>query len=814
MNKETMRLLSKILLTVLSFLLILAVFWFSLPRIIESYTYSRLSQLGYRDIGFVVGDVGFRSATIEHLRMSNDDFSIELRDVQAEYRLSDLLSGSVDTLVLRQAELKQRVNKKDKVAVVLPDPLLLLAMLSTPWKEYLPANSLSINNLHVFDDKGELLVRSSIEIAKEEDVLSAKINLIDSKDENHLLVLEASDDKGIFVQVRSEAAAEDQVSPLSINLRRADGLDGLSGQINIDFSKLPWDLAGIDSMNGQMQAEVSYLSPTNEAIKVFSVAAELTDVKYESWQLKNSSINIQGKIGKQDDAYRIEFNESSSILAQSIKQGSNEIEQVFIVLPQILEIGTEKMVVPSQSGATISLKNLVWDGIDIPQIKLKDIAFSSKGSMKEPLSCNYKLLLLAPKISRAGLKFTTLPVKLDGACNESENGSWLIRADTESLIVEDEDFIFPLSQCHAELQSLAIKDNTQTGSAEFSGNLSCESSKQSSAVLSTFQFSPETGAGHAKYSISDISPNDELPLFGSLLKNWKEPYDMVTGSLSVNGRYRWWKNQKGQDRENLLVNFNIKDGGGYYDSVLFSGLDYNDQIEVLPYVTSSAFTDLTISDIDVGIPITSTKASILYSKSAKGHLPLVTINSFSTSLLDGKVLGNDLEIDLNNTEHELTLVVSGLDISEIADLQQIEGLSVTGRLGGYVPVTITEKGLKITEGKIVAQQQGGQIHYRPEGGTLEMEESALGSEFVFRIIEDLKYDSLNIDVNYQENGDLDMNLSIKGKSPKVDEDRPVHFNLNLQQNVLKLLEGLRYAEGLSDEIDKNVQRHFNGGKLK
>ena len=48
----------------------------------------------------------------------------------------------------------------------------------------------------------------------------------------------------------------------------------------------------------------------------------------------------------------------------------------------------------------------------------------------------------------------------------------------------------------------------------------------------------------------------------------------------------------------------------------------------------------------------------------------------------------------------------------------------------------------IRDGKIVAQQpQGGQIVYTPAGGTAEIEKSAMGSEFVFRIIEDLNYDS-------------------------------------------------------------------------
>jgi len=109
----------------------------------------------------------------------------------------------------------------------------------------------------------------------------------------------------------------------------------------------------------------------------------------------------------------------------------------------------------------------------------------------------------------------------------------------------------------------------------------------------------------------------------------------------------------------------------------------------------------------------------------------------------------------------------------------------------------------------VAQQPGGKIQYTPAGGTLEIEKSAMGSEFVFRIIEDLNYNTLNIDVNYAEDGEIELMLALKGMSPKVDKKRPVHFNLNLQQNVLKLLRGLRYAEGLSEDIDRNVQKYFS-----
>jgi hypothetical protein len=181
-------------------------------------------------------------------------------------------------------------------------------------------------------------------------------------------------------------------------------------------------------------------------------------------------------------------------------------------------------------------------------------------------------------------------------------------------------------------------------------------------------------------------------------------------------------------------------------------------------------------------------------------------------VMGGEVRGHDLDIDLNEDSHEFVLVVDGLSLEKIVALQQLEGLYVTGYIDGYIPVKITPDGVTVSDGKIVSQADGGVIRYVPEGGTEALQKSAMGSEMLFRIIEDLNYHSLSIDVDYQTNGDLDLALAIRGKSPKFDENRPIHFNLSLQQNVLKLLKGLRYADGLREEIDRNVQEYFNNTK--
>ncbi len=80
---------------------------------------------------------------------------------------------------------------------------------------------------------------------------------------------------------------------------------------------------------------------------------------------------------------------------------------------------------------------------------------------------------------------------------------------------------------------------------------------------------------------------------------------------------------------------------------------------------------------------------------------------------------------------------------------------------------------------------------------------------LLNILEDLQYDSLEIDLDYREDGNMEMLLALKGMSPQVDSRRPVHLNLRLEQNLLKLLQQLRYAVGISDNIDRHVQNYFS-----
>jgi len=83
-------------------------------------------------------------------------------------------------------------------------------------------------------------------------------------------------------------------------------------------------------------------------------------------------------------------------------------------------------------------------------------------------------------------------------------------------------------------------------------------------------------------------------------------------------------------------------------------------------------------------------------------------------------------------------------------------------------------------------------------------------DFVIKAMEDFQYDTLQTKVSYQPDGQLDLTIQLQGKSPRIDTNRPIHLNLNVEQNLLYLLKSLRYGGLISQEIEKTIQKSMGG----
>ena len=797
-----MNLLIRISLTIAALVIVLVIAWKGLPRILESAAHYQLEQLGYSDVHIDVAELGLSSATIRQLSMSGDDVRIAIENLVAIYNLSDLMSGQFASL------------SADNVAVTmmdtgaggfsLPEPVVLSTLLSTAWHNLVPAGTVSINTLELRDENGNHIVQASFDVQRKEGGLYGETRLIDDQGISHHLGINISPESGVGIQLL--ALNEDIENPLSVVLLPDETGKGLGGRIRADLSALPGLRSRVPGLSGTLVAQISYAETSEEATQEFSISAEVRDLVLSGAQVQKSSINIKGTLRQHDDLFNLQLRESSVITLDNIQRENITAQSASVRLPAAVDFKQGEIVLPPNNGASIKLKEVRVEDRQIPEMTFSNISLKASQQAGVKAGCTIRSDLFVPSVIIDDLRLEINSVSLTAICPDDEKPAWVVNGEFEQINAENPDVQVTVEKCSMSLRYPLDE------SLPLTGKMSCAGNELPGKINTDFRYHLESEKGDANFSFPEIRPNSQSPLIRSIMNDWNEPFDIVSGDLSVSGNYRWWQSSSGKDQEHLAINLTISGTGGFYENILFSGLEYSDRIDLLPVIQSEAFSEVRVKDIDIGIPVTNTTANVLYGKSSMGELPVVTLNDVSLTLMDGQLRGNDINIDLNSDHHEFYLVVDGLNLEEIVAVQQLEGLTATGRIDGFVPVRLTPEGVVIADGKIVSQPQGGVIRYAPDGGTAELEQSAMGSEMLFRIIEDLNYHSLSIDVDYQASGDLDLALAIKGKSPKFDENRPIHFNLNLQQNVIKLLKGLRYADGLREEIDRNVQEYFRNNK--
>jgi hypothetical protein len=174
--------------------------------------------------------------------------------------------------------------------------------------------------------------------------------------------------------------------------------------------------------------------------------------------------------------------------------------------------------------------------------------------------------------------------------------------------------------------------------------------------------------------------------------------------------------------------------------------------------------------------------------------------------LGGKVSQKSIRLDLNRPHNRLNLSIKGVDLQQLVALHQIEGVSAQGRISAQLPIQLSAKGVKLEEGKIHGEPPGGRIRYQPVDGGAALARTAGQAADLLKILQDYHYHQLEAVANYQPSGDLTLNLAFKGRNPELYGEQPIHFNLNLEQNLLSLFESLRAVQGINERLDQTVRQ--------
>ena len=356
-------------------------------------------------------------------------------------------------------------------------------------------------------------------------------------------------------------------------------------------------------------------------------------------------------------------------------------------------------------------------------------------------------------------------------------------------------------------KTLQLKDISAKISAS-SENLQADGNFSTANVPGQFTFSLAHDFDKAlgRFSIKPLKPlnlNTENSRLSQLLTPWTYPFDMLAGNIRLTSNAAWSQNSDFR----LTTRVKLDDAGGNYRELVFSGLSFDHAFEILPNIHSVETSNVKLQHLDSGVTASNISTNLTLETASTGPLPQFLIQNLHGEIFDGAFSADDFVFDLNRSKNSFKIKATNIDLAQIVETQQLEDIVVTGRIDGTVPVEINEQGISIQHGAFVNVIRAGTIRYNPAAGTDQLKQNPL-TGIALDALKDFRYSHLSADVNFTPEGMLTINLQLKGTSPELDTERPIHLNINTEQNLLSLLKSLRYAEGVSESIDMKVRRQY------
>ncbi|MGB5603448.1 MAG: YdbH domain-containing protein [Gammaproteobacteria bacterium] len=369
----------------------------------------------------------------------------------------------------------------------------------------------------------------------------------------------------------------------------------------------------------------------------------------------------------------------------------------------------------------------------------------------------------------------------------------------------------PSINANYQSQSLALS-NIAARIRASSQNLNIEGNFSTAKVPADFSFAIEHDLANESGTLAirpttPINLNTKDDKLSHLLTPWPYPFDLSSGKIDLLSHASWSKNS------DLTLNARVRvdNANGHYGEFVFSDLSVDHRLEILPTLRSLKPGEIFLTQLDSGVIVTNISTSFSLNTASTGSLPLIRVHDLYGEVLGGSFSGNTIVFDMNANTNRFKIEAEDIDLAAIVATQQLEGIEITGRVDGTIPIAINEQGIVIEHGAFFSDVRAGIIRYNPAGGTEQLSQNPL-TGIALDALRDFRYSHLSADVDFKPDGTLTVNLKLKGTSPELDTKRPVHLNINTEQNLLSLLKSLRYAESVGASIDQKVQKKYNKSK--
>ncbi|HIE86995.1 MAG TPA: hypothetical protein EYP91_09180 [Gammaproteobacteria bacterium] len=356
------------------------------------------------------------------------------------------------------------------------------------------------------------------------------------------------------------------------------------------------------------------------------------------------------------------------------------------------------------------------------------------------------------------------------------------------LKIGETEFIATLPEFNGSIRIHLSSLNKEGDSVETSGWITLRDDPAALAIKTELVFGLSTLQGRVRFvaahRVNEALLNREIP-------GWVSQYDLTRGNLSFEAEGSF---SVGGDDPIYKIEgrSELKDGDGYYDDIPLKGLAFS-----MPFVITDSGSTLGPGPVSVelanpGLPVWQVTMRV---DATDDH---VYASAVSGRLLGGTFNIQSLDYDLVTETSDFLVRLDGALLSEVLALEGAD-LSGDGVLDAEFRVLLGPDSLRVNEGMVQSRPPGGHIRYlgsASDGGNA-------GLKLALTALKNFQYESIHATPTL-EDGNLELGIRLEGKNEEVESGRPIHFNLNINQNIPALLQSLQAHEKLEQKIKERA----------
>ncbi len=584
-----------------------------------------------------------------------------------------------------------------------------------------------------------------------------------------------------------------------------------SGSVNFSLNSLPSPTfnpfishKGLRSFVWKIQRQINVVIPIKSKLDAIQIptgqihiamhnASEQMDLvlspKNFRWQL-SSGLEGKGKV-------------SLSTHLKPAATPSLSLETLSLEADASLALSTDQVGITLNSPSRLRLSNMKNATMNIPAIESRfpkglSWTFHTKSHTWE-LQATASTLTI-PSFFLQGKQWKLGNILTKDLMMTATPESWVLNADTTATQVRPPmaSFKIPPSKWQARYSV-----NPTSATVQYNGQTLEHPLHVGGQVSLNFL----TGEGSGTMALTPIQFAPQTLVLSQLIQPWPFPdRDVTHGTVSASAEMTFSKALSEANKplhlKRLRGIVDFKEMGGFLTPTIMEGLTTRVEILGEDETLQIPVTPLRIRNIQSAVGLTETSLLLSTGTFNQNSMPTLSITNMSTHLLGGQVSLADAIIDPSATTHAVTLQVKGLDLGEVLRLEQQETVKGTGTLDGALPLFISGKEITVKQGSIQA---------RPPGGTLQFEvseetasswaKSQPNLDLIVKSLKNYQYSKLEVVVDYEKNGILKLATKLEGKNPAFRKNVPIHFNLNIEENIPALMKSLSLVKDLENKIE-------------